>query len=118
MSNVIPRWLCSQTWHDPMYVKIVGQLKTIKRIELTSDSATILLHVEGELGFEEVYKRPFNSLHHHALRNFCSSDIFIVSDIVCGIKDYLILMTLSLTLTINNRLLRAYYWSKVKKHSQ
>ena len=33
-----------------MYVKIDGQLKTIKRVELTSDSKTILLHIQTETG--------------------------------------------------------------------
>ena len=37
-----------------MYVKIDGQLKSIKRIELMTDSPSILLHTETETGTEEV----------------------------------------------------------------
>ena len=37
-----------------MYVKIDGLLKTIKKIELTPDSKTILLHIETGTGKEEV----------------------------------------------------------------
>ena len=43
-----------QICYDSMYVKIDGQLKTTKRIELTSDSKDILLHIETETGTEEV----------------------------------------------------------------
>ena len=39
-----------------MHVKIDGQLKAIKKIELTSDSTTILPHIEPEIGKEKVYK--------------------------------------------------------------
>ena len=50
-----------QICYDSMYVKIDGQLKTIKRIELTSDSKTILRHIETETRTEEVYNRPSES---------------------------------------------------------
>ena len=39
-----------------MYVDIDGQLKTIKRIELMSNSTTILLHIETEAGKKDVYE--------------------------------------------------------------
>ena len=46
-----------------MYVKIDGQLKTIKTIELKSNSKTILLHSATETGKEEVYNCPSESPH-------------------------------------------------------
>ena len=73
-----------------MYVKNDGQLKAIKRIALTSDSTTILLHIETETGTEEVYKCPSESPNYYHLRKLLSSDIYIPSDIVCGNKDFLI----------------------------
>ena len=39
-----------------MYVKIDGQLKKVKRIEIKSDATTILIHTETETGLEEKYK--------------------------------------------------------------
>ena len=73
-----------------MYVKIDGQLKTIKRIELTSDSTTILLHIETETGKEEVYNCPSESPNYYHLRKLLSSEIYIQSDIVCGNEDLII----------------------------
>ena len=67
-----------------MYVKIDGQLKTIKRIELTSNSKTILLHTTTETGNEEVYNCPSESPHYYHLRKLLSSEIYIPSNIVCG----------------------------------
>ena len=48
-------WLRSQICYESMYVKIDGQLKTNKWIELTSDSTTTLLHIETETRSEQVY---------------------------------------------------------------
>ena len=73
-----------------MYVNIDGQLKSSKRIEPSSDSATILIHTETETGMEEVFKCPSDSPNPHHLRNFFSSGIFIPNDIVCGNRDFLI----------------------------
>ena len=73
-----------------MYVKIDGQLKTIKRIELTSDSKTILLHTESETGKEEVYNCPSGSPNHYHLRKLLSSEMYIPSDIVCGNENLII----------------------------
>ena len=70
-----------------MYVKIDGQLKAIKRIELRSDSTTILLHIKTELKTEEVYKFPSESPKYYHLRRLSSSDMFIPCDIVCGNED-------------------------------
>ena len=67
-----------------MYVKIDGQLKTIKRIELTSNSKTILLHTVTEAGKEEVYNCPPGSPHYYHWHKFLSSEIYIPSDIDCG----------------------------------
>ena len=81
---------CSQICHDSMYVKIDGQLKTIKRIELTADSKNILLHIEAETGNEEVYTCPSGSPHYYHLRKLLSSEIYIPSDIICGNKKFTI----------------------------
>ena len=70
-----------------MYVKIDGQLKLIKRIELTSDSKTILLHTETETGKEEVYNCPSGSPKYYHLRKLLSSEIYNPCDIVCGNED-------------------------------
>ena len=75
---------CSQICHDSMYVKIDGQLKIIKRIELTSNSKTILLHTATETGTEEVYNCPSESPHYPHLRKLLFSEIYIPTDIVCG----------------------------------
>ena len=76
--------------YDSMYVKIDGQLKIIKRIELTSGSKTIVLHIETETENEEVYKSPSGSLNYYHLRKLLSSEIYIPSDIVCGNENLLI----------------------------
>ena len=75
---------------DSMYVKIDGQLKTIKRIELTSDSKNILLHIETETGTEEVYNCPSESPNYYHLRKLLSSEIYFPSDIVCGNENFII----------------------------
>ena len=72
-----------------MYVKIDGQLKTIKRIELTSDSKTILLHAETETVEEEVYNCPSGSPKYYRLRKLLSSEIYIPCDIVCGNEKFI-----------------------------
>ena len=46
-----------------MYVKIDGKIKAIKRIELTSDSKVILLHIETETVKEVVFSCPSESLN-------------------------------------------------------
>ena len=55
-----------------MYVKIDGQIEAIKRIKLTSDSTTILLHIETETGTEEVYNCPSESPNYRHLRKLLS----------------------------------------------
>ena len=85
-----------------MYVKLDEQIKTIKRIELTSDSKTILLHIETEKMTEEVYNCPSESPNYYHLRKVLSSEIYIPSDIVCGNEDFIIWMTLTL-LNIDNQ---------------
>ena len=72
-----------------MYVKIDGQLKTIKRIELTSDSKTFLLHIEIETGKEEVNNCPYGSPNYYIMRQLHSSEIYIPSKIVCGNEDFI-----------------------------
>ena len=58
-----------------MDVEIDGQLKTIKRMELSSDSTTILLHIKIEIGQKEVYECPSGSPKHYQLRKLLSSEI-------------------------------------------
>ena len=67
-----------------MYVKNDGQIKAINRIELTSDSRTIVLHIETETGKEEVFNCPSGSPNYYHLRKLLSSEIYIPSNIVCG----------------------------------
>ena len=71
-----------------MYGKIDGKLKAIRQIELTSDSKTILLHIETERGTEEVFKCPPESPNYYHLRTLLSSKIYIPSNITCGNKDF------------------------------
>ena len=73
-----------------MYVKFDGQLKTIKRIELSSNSKTILLHTATETGKEEVYNCPSESPHFYHLRKFLSSENYIPSDIACENETFTI----------------------------
>ena len=65
-----------------MYDKIDGQLKAIKRIELTSDSTTTLLHIKTETGKKEVHNCPSESPNYYHLRKILSSEIYIPSDLV------------------------------------
>ena len=73
-----------------MYVKIDGEIKTIKRIEMTSDSKSILLHIETETGKEEVYNCPSESPNYYHFRKLLSSEIYNHSDIVCGNENLFI----------------------------
>ena len=73
-----------------MYVKMDGKLKAIKRIELMSDSKTILLRIETETGTEEVYNCPSVSANYYHLRKLLCSEIYVPSDSVCGNKHFLI----------------------------
>ena len=73
-----------------MYVKIDGQFKITKRIELTSNSKTILLQIEMDTGTEEMYNCPSESPNYYQLRKLLSSEIYIPSDIVCGTEDFII----------------------------
>ena len=73
-----------------MYVENDSQLKAIKIIELTSDSSTILPHIETETGTEEVYKCPSESPDFYHLRKLLSHEIYTPSDITCGNEDFII----------------------------
>ena len=88
--QIINWWLHSQICYNSMYVKIDGQIKRIKRIELTSGSTTILLHVGTELGTEEVYECPSELPKYYHLRRLLSSGIYIPKDIVCGNEGFII----------------------------
>ena len=71
-----------------MYVKYDNKLKTIKRIELTFDSTTILLQIETDTGTEEAYECPSESPKYYHLCKLLSSEVYIPSDIVCGNDDF------------------------------
>ena len=73
-----------------MYVKIDGELKKVKRIEIKSDATTILIHTKTETGIEEEYKCYSDSSKYYHLRRLLSADIYIPSDIVCGNKENVI----------------------------
>ena len=79
-----------------MYVKIDGQMKTFKLIELTAYSAILLVYTKTGAGIEVVYKCPSDSPNHYPLRNLFSSSISYLSDIVLGNKAIVIKMTLTL----------------------
>ena len=79
-----------------MDVKIDGQLIAIKQIELTFNSTTISLLIETGTGKEEVYKCHSESPNYYHLRKLPSSDLYIPRDIVCGNKDFLMKLTLTL----------------------
>ena len=73
-----------------MYVKIDEELKSITKIELKSDSITILIHAITEEGLEEEYKCTPNSPNYYHLSCLLSSDIYQISDIVCDNKEHII----------------------------
>ena len=73
-----------------MYVKIDGELKKVKRIEIKSDATTIVIHTKTETGLEEEYKCYSDSPNYYHLRRLLSADIYIPSDIVCGNKENII----------------------------
>ena len=80
----------------PMYVKIDGELKSIKRIELKSDATTILIHTITDVGLEEEYKCFSDFSKYYHLRCLLSADIHIISANICGNKEHIIQMTLIL----------------------
>ena len=73
-----------------MYVKIDGELKKVKRIEIKSDATTIPIHAETEKGLEEEYKCYSDSPNYYHLRSLLSADIYIPSDLVCGNEEHII----------------------------
>ena len=73
-----------------MYVKIVEELKKVKRIEIKFDATTIIIHTKTETGLEEEYKCYSDSPNYYHLRSLLSADIYIPSDIVCGNKEHII----------------------------
>ena len=73
-----------------MYVKIDGELKSIKRIELKSDAMAIPIHTKTDEGLEEEYKCTSDSPNYYHLRCFLSADIYIISDIICGNEELII----------------------------
>ena len=69
-----------------MYVKIDGELKSLKRIELKSDALRILIYTITEEGQEEEYTCHPDSPNYYHLRSLLTADIYILSDIICGNK--------------------------------
>ena len=76
--------------YDLMNVKTDGDLKKVKRIEIKSDSKTILMHTETETGLQEEYKCYSDSPNYYHLRSLLSAVIYIPSDIVCGNDEHFI----------------------------
>ena len=74
-----------------------------KKNELKSDPTTILIQKTTEEGLEEEYKWTFDSPSYYYLCWLLSSDIYIISDIVCGNKQHIILMTIK-DLRMDNQL--------------
>ena len=72
-----------------MYDKIDEQLKAIKRSEVKSDSTTILLRIETETGKEEVCNCPYGSPIYYHLLKLLSPEIYILSNVVCGNKYFI-----------------------------
>ena len=79
-----------------MYVKIDGELESIKRIELKSDATESLIHTITDEGLEEECKCFSNSPNYYHLRCLLSADIYTNNDIICGNKEHIIQMTLIL----------------------
>ena len=73
-----------------MYVKIDGELKSVKRIELNSDATTILIHTTTEEGKAEENKCHSDSPNYYHLRGLLSADIYKISDIICGNEEHII----------------------------
>ena len=73
-----------------MYVKMDGELKAIKRIELKSEATTILIHTITDEGQEEEYKCFSESPKYYHLRCLMSADIYIISNIIFGNKEHII----------------------------
>ena len=73
-----------------MYVKIDGELKSIKRIELKSVARTILIHTTTEEGKEEEYECHSDFHNYYHLRCLLSADIYIISDFICGNEEHII----------------------------
>ena len=73
-----------------MYVKIDGELKSIKRIELKSDALTILIYTITEEGQEEEYTCHPDSPKYYRLRCLLTAVIYILSDNIRGNKDHII----------------------------
>ena len=73
-----------------MYVKIDGEFKKVKTIEIKSDSTTIVIYTETETGLKEEYKCCCDSPNYYHLRSLLSADIYISSDITCGNEEHII----------------------------
>ena len=62
-----------------MYVKIDGELTSIKIIELKSDALTILIHTITEEGQEEEYMCLPDSPDYYHLRCLLTADIYMLN---------------------------------------
>ena len=71
-------------------VKIDGQLKCIKKIEVKSSSTTMYTHTEDKKGNLEVYKRPPTSINYKHVRRLFATDSFIPGDLECGNEELII----------------------------
>ena len=77
-------------FYDSMYVKNDGQLKSFKRIELTSDSGIILVYTETGAGIIELYMFSSDSPNHYTLRSLLSTIFSILSVNLRGNNDIVI----------------------------
>ena len=102
-SNEMTWWFDPQICYDLMYVKIDGELKTVERIEIKSDSTTILIHTKTKMVLEENYKCYPDCPNYYYLCKLLSVDICIPSDIICGNEEHIISRTL-IFLRIDNQL--------------
>ena len=73
-----------------MYVKIDGEIKSKKGIELKSDATTILIHTITDEDLEEEYTCFSDSPNFYHLRCLLTADIYILSDIICGNEEHII----------------------------
>ena len=75
-----------------MYVKIDGQLKSIKKFETKSSSTTIYIHSEDEEESLKIYKCPLKSVNNKHIRRLFAPHICVPRDLECGNEELIIWM--------------------------
>ena len=84
-------------------MKIDGEVKSVKRIEVKSKSSVILIHSKTETGLEEEHKCYPDSPNYYHLRSLLSAVIYKPNNFFCRNEVHSNLMTLIL-LRIDNQL--------------